>query len=448
MGQKEADNECGALIGGKVNPPHLPCSTPSGSCITVQPPTCSRADASKTDGLNAISKTGLDLESNIKREIGASDFNQGQQLQLLLQAQTLLAKNLVYQRIDISRRQLDTYRTQVYCTLPRDSSRHGDGVVTASQRDAAVSSLRFLNIFCNCSPETFCLSVGLLDRLISCVQVHSNYLSTVSTCCYYLAARACEPASALPDPSQLLKLSRHPSASPVLDMKSAEQLILNALRQSGVSNITALTMLELFLEVFRLHLSSNSGSGHASLLTSDVQAAIVAKLELLLCQFEFTRFRGDVLALALLVYELQESGILTNEEMYTTIVELQYYCQISDTEFVECRGMVMDFLTFYHRQPSRTPRLQLCWSISRRALHKMRPSTRAAHDLEPILEDEDAVLSCDDSGPFDSENDEEPPSPGDDLMAAPCFCPHDASNCDISLFTSGKITGPKHRYTS
>ena len=90
---------------------------------------------------------------------------------------------------------------------------------------------------------------------------------------------------------------------------------------------------------------------------------------------------------------------------------------MSDVEFIECRGLVMHYLTLYRRAPSRLPRLQLAWAVSRRTLHKMRPSTRAAQDLEPILEDDGGEeggaggeasggdtpteTDDDDSGPFD-----------------------------------------------
>ena len=63
--------------------------------------------------------------------------------------------------------------------------------------------------------------------------------------------------------------------------------------------------------------------------------------------------------------------------------------KMNEAEFWECRRMVIDYLAFYQRQPTKLPRLQLSWSVSRRTLHKMRPSTRAAQDLEPIMEDDD-----------------------------------------------------------
>jgi hypothetical protein len=65
------------------------------------------------------------------------------------------------------------------------------------------------------------------------------------------------------------------------------------------------------------------------------------------------------------------------------------FLQMNEAEFWECRRMVIDYLVMYQRQPTKLPRLQLSWSVSRRTLHKMKPSTRAAQDLEPIIEDED-----------------------------------------------------------
>ena len=62
--------------------------------------------------------------------------------------------------------------------------------------------------------------------------------------------------------------------------------------------------------------------------------------------------------------------------------------------------MVIDYLLHYSKQPSRLPRLQLSWTVSRRTLTKLKPSTRVLLDLEPIMEDED-LEDSDDAGPFD-----------------------------------------------
>ena len=79
--------------------------------------------------------------------------------------------------------------------------------------------------------------------------------------------------------------------------------------------------------------------------------------------------------------------------------------QMNDAAFVECCEMIANCLSLYRQQPTRTPRLRLSWSVSRRTLHKMRPSTRAAQDLEPIMEDESLRTSLsndeNDSSAFD-----------------------------------------------
>ena len=76
--------------------------------------------------------------------------------------------------------------------------------------------------------------------------------------------------------------------------------------------------------------------------------------------------------------------------------------QISDYEFLQARGLVADYLAMYCSQRSKVPRLQLVWTVSRRTLNKMKPSTRILLDLEPIMEDEaDEDDDSDDTGPFD-----------------------------------------------
>lgn len=78
----------------------------------------------------------------------------------------------------------------------------------------------------------------------------------------------------------------------------------------------------------------------------------------------------------------------------------RHLLQISDSEFLQCRSLVMDYLHLYGCQPSRLPRLQLVWTVSRRTMNKMKPSTKVLLDLEPIWEDED-IEDDGDVGKFD-----------------------------------------------
>jgi len=91
------------------------------------------------------------------------------------QAQALLTKNLLYQSLDSCLHRLASCTPAVYGFLPRSVETGGaDGaseVVTAVQRDAAVTHLRFLNIFCNFRHDTFAHAVQLLDLVLGRVKV-------------------------------------------------------------------------------------------------------------------------------------------------------------------------------------------------------------------------------------------------------------------------------------
>ena len=77
--------------------------------------------------------------------------------------------------------------------------------------------------------------------------------------------------------------------------------------------------------------------------------------------------------------------------------------QIGDDEFLQCRSMIASYLQLYYNRPSKLPRLQLAWSISNRALRKMKPSTKVESSLPVIMEDEDDddSSSSSDAGYFD-----------------------------------------------
>ena len=77
--------------------------------------------------------------------------------------------------------------------------------------------------------------------------------------------------------------------------------------------------------------------------------------------------------------------------------------QIGDDEFLQCCSMIASYLQLYYNRPSRLPRLQLAWSISNRALRKMKPSTKVESNLPAIMEDEDDddSSSSSDAGYFD-----------------------------------------------
>jgi hypothetical protein len=337
-----------------------------------------------------------------------------------MQAQALLSKNMLYQKIDAALQRLTVCNPPVYVALRHAASlsaQDDDGeMVTGVQRDAIVANLRLLNIFLNYRHDTFAHSVQLLDSVLSRVQVHQKFLSSIATCCLSIAAKANEPTSSRPPAASAYELlSLGQPGGTLANLLYTEQIIAELLGIEMLAMSSATTPL-VFLRLFHEILATGCGDRWREKLNL---TTIINNIEVLECQFEFTRFRADVLALALLGYHIQElvvvdgDDILTSSNMLVTIAELQYYCQISNAELAECRELVSRYLIQYGQQPTKLPRLRLSWSISRRTLHKMKPSTRAAQDLEPIMEDDVIGQTCryhrrdddEDSSPFDSELD-------------------------------------------
>ena len=112
-------------------------------------------------------------------------------------------------------------------------------------------------------------------------------MAPIGTCCFYIAARTHEAPSSLPDATELLKLSR--CGGTLADLHNTERLICEALN-GCTTDVTALTLLQFFYELFALQDGSDTS------LNSHVLASLVAKLEVLTCQFEFTRFRVSILS--------------------------------------------------------------------------------------------------------------------------------------------------------
>ena len=110
-------------------------------------------------------------------------------------------------------------------------------------------------------------------------QAHPKYLSCIATCCFYIAARTVEANVFIPTATELIKLSQCGGSSS--DLARMERLILDKL-QWQINAIAPLTFLQVFYELL-IHPKIKTGE---SLLNS-----LIAKLEVLMCHFEFTKFR-------------------------------------------------------------------------------------------------------------------------------------------------------------
>jgi len=316
------------------------------------------------------------------------------QFHLIWQAQALLRKTEIYQKIDVDLQKISLIRPNVYCNLKQIPE--GD-YVTSLHRDAAVSNMRLLNIFYGFSPDTFIFSASLLDRLLGKVKAQCKFLSSISMACFHLAARLLEKRQYVPSEFELVKIGQ--CVVTAADLMNVEEQIVDKLNRQ-LPSVTVLSLLSHFCELFA---ESLPALNDLTMFTN-----VVAKLEVLMCDFEFTKYRAETIALSLLSLVLQDMGVLEIPVHATAFQELQYYCQVTPAETLVCRQLIVQCLQNYSTQPTKRPHLQLAWNISKRTLAKLKPSTRILMDLEPIMEDEclQCTSSSDDAGPFDSDVDD------------------------------------------
>ena len=120
------------------------------------------------------------------------------------------------------------------------------------------------------------------------VQIHPRFISSIATCCFYIAAKANEPPALAPNPRELVALSQ--CGITVSDLLYTERLIFETLTESAIQGIllaTPLTFLRLFYEIVSVE------SSRLQVDAFDL-AMLISKLEVIMCQYEFTRFRVSV----------------------------------------------------------------------------------------------------------------------------------------------------------
>lgn len=173
--------------------------------------------------------------------------------------------------------------------------------IRAGQRDNAVGWLSKLNTQFEFTPDTFSLSVLLLDRFLHKVKARPKYLHCIAIACFYIAAKTLEEDEMLPDTSALVRESY--CGCTVSEVLRMERCVLDKLSWD-IKNVTALN----FLQIFHALLLSNypslleqfvhvSPSKHLGLLTE--------KLKRCLTYHPLLAFRASTLALSLISLELE-----------------------------------------------------------------------------------------------------------------------------------------------
>ena len=116
-------------------------------------------------------------------------------------------------------------------------------------------------------------------------QVHPKFLSSVSTCCLYIAAKASEPPVLTASLHELLLLGQ--CGGSLADLLYTEQLIAELLGARVIEAAASCSPLA-FLRMFHNILLVDVADG--GWLPALDLSLLVSKLEVIVCQFDFTRF--------------------------------------------------------------------------------------------------------------------------------------------------------------
>jgi len=118
-------------------------------------------------------------------------------------------------------------------------------------------------------------------------QVHPKFLSSVSSCCLYIAAKASEPPVLASSLHELLLLGQ--CGGSLADLLYTEQLIVELLGArviESAASCSPLAFLRMFHDILLVDVADSGGCVPALDLS-----LLVSKLEVIVCQFDFTRFR-------------------------------------------------------------------------------------------------------------------------------------------------------------
>lgn len=204
----------------------------------------------------------------------------------------------------------------------------------AHQRDEIVLWLFKLNSVCKLNPETFALSISILDHFLRVVKARPKYMHCIAISCYFLAAKCLEEDEVIPTTLELVQSSGCGcSVAEVLRMEKAilDKLNWELLRKTSVDFLHLFHML-LLLDQPQLLSSSLSASQQLSTLTW--------QLLVCLCDHQVAKFRPSAVALSLISIELSR---YTRDWLAATIM-LQKLTELESMDLIRCREVISRIL--------------------------------------------------------------------------------------------------------
>ncbi|TRY94974.1 hypothetical protein DNTS_004651 [Danionella cerebrum] len=264
--------------------------------------------------------------------------------------------------------------------LPRETGLHliestqenGNGV-SAKSRDTRVEDLWSLTSFFGYSTQTFVLAVNLLDRFLAMMKVQHKYLACISISCLHIAARVTEEECNLSSSHELIRISQ--CKFTVSDLNRMEKIISEKLNFQ-LRAVTALTFLHLYHAIALSHTSSRK-----NVLNLD---KLEAQLKACLCRIVFSKAKPSVLALSLLMLEIEA---LQSADLREIACRLQIHLKISKSDLGRWRSLVGQCIREYSSPECAKPdHKRLVWIVSRRTAQNLHSSYCSVPELPTIPE--------------------------------------------------------------
>ncbi|GAB6032627.1 hypothetical protein CHUAL_011506 [Chamberlinius hualienensis] len=204
---------------------------------------------------------------------------------------------------------------------------------TKNLRDAVTRWLLTVHYKLGYSPDTFDLSVAILDRFLVLVKAQPKYLKCIAISSYFLAAKCMEEDEIILATCDLVDISK--AGCSVAEVLRMERVILSKLKWDPLSK-TVLNFVHLLYALLIINEDRLIGP-----IEADKQlTSLIIKLYTCLCDYEVRSFTPSTLAVALMSFEL---GYYTQKWLAITI-GLQNEIKLENQELARCRAVIANIL--------------------------------------------------------------------------------------------------------
>lgn len=215
--------------------------------------------------------------------------------------------------------------------------------VVGSQRDEVTKWMLFLYRKFNFTPETYGLSVYLLDRFLCLVKVRPKYLHCVAICCLYIAAKTLEEDEVIPSTVDLVKISQ--CTCSVAEILRMEVAILNKLSWS-CKFVTAVDFLHIIHGMLMKYFPQLL-TGLCDMTPSRHLGLMMRRLLSCYSNHRLTTFRPVTLAMTVVCLELEQ----LTPNWLSMVVMVQQMAKIDNDQFIQCREEIGRYLTSIKQLP-------------------------------------------------------------------------------------------------